>query len=930
MKKLLFILYFTIIALEVIAESGDGSAANPFYGTISTTVQWSVGSPIYGSTVYVGIIGNTDLTVGTGGHLTINPGITVIFTQLTSDLFITGTGQLTAGGSGTQVTFTKDPLKSHWGHMSFQSMSGTPASSTIDNCIFEYGYSIGTSAQPLLAGGALQIDFNNVTVSNCIFRNNFAYYAGAVMIASNRNTIVTKSRFESNSVDECGGGMIIYSNATALIENCIFSYNYSKGKSSATYSGGAIWSYTNSSKIINCTFVENTSDRAGDGIYSYNSSGMRIINSILWGSNDQFAGASTTSTIVTCAFETTKPANAVNSIVISALADDHFNNAGAGDWSLKYISPCRDAGTTPTPTVPTDYLGNSRIGTYDIGAYEVQYCVWTGNTDGTWDEVSNWAGGFMPLSTRDVIIPAGRPNYPSSSATVVGANKYLIIEPSAQATFGTLDMSSTATLWLKSSSYGATELIASLMVDFYETPMGTVKIELNLQGNGSMWHYISPPVTSVPATLFSSNGAGVTEYRENLISTDMNNGWVTSTGYHYDTSIPVPAWVNEGWTWTNLVAGRGYNYYSATNKVFTINGTPNTGDFNVTLAYNTKPTVPDHPTAQGWNLIGNPYTCGLDWDVVVAANAIWDDVEAAIYFRKNNLTYYYVDGSIVPGDYNAVGNFITPMQGFFIKTNTPAIDLLIPATARTHTASLRYKGASSSPHKGASSSRIRIQLENTSMSDQIVLSFNEQATLGFDNRFDARKLFPSSDKLSISSSLGGTEYAINSIPYPVNYVSVPLIINAVTTGSYTIKATEIQGLENYNVILVDKLQNESVNLSYTGSYSFNATAGISADRFVVTVSNILTSLPETTTSSKPFNIYSSGEMINIQTLSDSWNGEKGKIKILDMTGRTISVSNQMEFSKGDIISLPVNLTSGIYVVEINSGIKRFVGKVVVK
>ncbi len=41
-----------------------------------------------GSTVYVGTPANPDLTINTGGHLTINPGITVIFTQLTSDLFI--------------------------------------------------------------------------------------------------------------------------------------------------------------------------------------------------------------------------------------------------------------------------------------------------------------------------------------------------------------------------------------------------------------------------------------------------------------------------------------------------------------------------------------------------------------------------------------------------------------------------------------------------------------------------------------------------------------------------------------------------------------------------------------------------------------------------------------------------------------------------
>ena len=333
MKKVLIIVSFIVITLRLTAQ-GDGSSGNPFYGTISTNVTWSPGNPIYGSTVYVGTLANPDLTINTGGHLTINPGITVIFTQLTTDLFIKGTGQLTAGGSGTPVTFTKDPGKSHWGHISFQNMTGTPASSTFDNCIFEYGYSTGTSAQPQLAGGAIQIDFNNVVISKCTFRNNFASYAGAVMIYTNRNAIVRNSYFEANRVDECGGAIIIYTNSTATVENCIFYNNYSKGKSSASYSGGAIWSYNNASKVVNCTFVENNSDRPGDAIYSYGSANMRIINSILWGSNDQFAGSASNLTFVTCGFETTKPGGATNSIIMSSIASDHFTDASSGNWSL--------------------------------------------------------------------------------------------------------------------------------------------------------------------------------------------------------------------------------------------------------------------------------------------------------------------------------------------------------------------------------------------------------------------------------------------------------------------------------------------------------------------------------------------------------------------------------------------------------------------
>jgi hypothetical protein len=250
MKKIVIILFSTFLAISTLAQSGDGSAGNPFYGTISSTVQWSVGNLIYGSTVYVGTSSNQDLTVGTGGHLIIDPGITVIFTQLTTDLLITGTGQITAGGTGSQVTLTKDPANGHWGHISFQNMTGTPASSTFNNCLFEYGYSVGTSEEPLLAGGAIQVDFNDVVITDCTFSSNYATFAGAVMVNSDRNTIIRKSYFKSNNVYECGGALILYSNSTALIENCIFESNYSRGFSTSDYSGGAIWSYSNTAKLL--------------------------------------------------------------------------------------------------------------------------------------------------------------------------------------------------------------------------------------------------------------------------------------------------------------------------------------------------------------------------------------------------------------------------------------------------------------------------------------------------------------------------------------------------------------------------------------------------------------------------------------------------------------------------------------------------------
>jgi hypothetical protein len=52
-------------------------------------------------------------------------------------------------------------------------------------------------------------------------------------------------------------------------------------------------------------------------------------------------------------------------------ADDIHRTADDG-LALLPCSPVINMGATPSPTVPTDILGNSRVGAYDMGAYEFQ------------------------------------------------------------------------------------------------------------------------------------------------------------------------------------------------------------------------------------------------------------------------------------------------------------------------------------------------------------------------------------------------------------------------------------------------------------------------------------------------------------------------------------------------------------------------------
>jgi len=311
MKRIFSLVLLIGLVTNAIAQNGNGSSANPFWGTITGTARWSTGDPNYGSTVYVGTSSNPDLTIDSNGHLTIDPGITVVFTELSSDLIITGSGILTAvGTSADSIVFTKASANSHWGHITFETPgSGTPISGTgsFAYCRVEYGYAVTSGTDPSNAGGGIQVNATDVTIDNCLFKNNYSNFGGAVTVNANRNTAIKRCIFRSNSSNEAGGALLLWTGTTSTVENCIFERNHSSGASSSIYSGGAIWVYANTSKIMNCTFVNNTSDHPGDAIYSLSSSSSIILNSIFCGSANQFASNITIYNISYCAFETSKP-----------------------------------------------------------------------------------------------------------------------------------------------------------------------------------------------------------------------------------------------------------------------------------------------------------------------------------------------------------------------------------------------------------------------------------------------------------------------------------------------------------------------------------------------------------------------------------------------------------------------------------------------
>ena len=71
-------------------------------------------------------------------------------------------------------------------------------------------------------------------------------------------------------------------------------------------------------------------------------------------------------------------------------------------------------------------------------------------------------------------------------------------------------------------------------------------------------------------------------------------------------------------------------------------------------------------------------------------------------------------------------------------------------------------------------------------------------------------------------------------------MEIPVVVNVISNSMHKISATQLQGLDNYNVILKDKLTGYTADLKATPDLTFSAPPETISDRFVLIVKYITT------------------------------------------------------------------------------------------
>lgn len=896
-------------------------------GSVGTNPIISAGNPTYGNYEQIGGIyqltdGYDARTLSVTGNFSISNG--------TFQQDLDGPGILTIGGdysiSGGTHTVGNSSTASKMSVDGDFSMTGG-----------DFNLSTGPAASTLTVSGDFSMTSGTLTMSSetgntTLFAGgNFTHTGGTITQTSDGSgTIVFNGTYNSTE----GTGIQTYTSGGTVTNTINFTVNSNAflqmaapetvitGSGLFILSSGATLGITSPDGIT----TSGTTGNIQTGTRTFSTGANYIYN----GTAAQGIGDGLPATISNLVFDnsggdvtfisnSTRTITTNFSITSGSRANLGFNFHNAGTLTLGGVpQPSGLYGSTAsfaTYKILT-YFGTSALGVISVSSGPLP-SSWTGGTSTDWNTPSNWYSGVIPTSSTDITIASTATNQPviSGSTTAVcnsltiGTGASLTISPTGKATFASLI--NNGILNLQSDATG----IASLILVSY-TDNGTENIEMYLTGGGDEftypWHYISSPVTSLSTDVFTT-GTGqsydLAAYYEDHTSPDHSLRWIAWNGYDYSIDA-IPA---SPVTFSTLVPGKGYNiYFYESSALKTFGGTLNTTDETESLSY----TGTNNDT-QGWNLLGNPFTSGLDWDQITKPAG----VDNAIYFTSNSNFASYVGGVGTPA---GTSGLIPPMQGFFVKANQTGQSITLPASARVHNFHSRYKGDEETIPL------IRLKIDSQRASDETVIRFDEKASSTFDSELDAYKFSKTGTSVGLWTVNGTVSYSINSIPFPETEIEVSVGINVSESGSYKLTATQLQGLDKYTIYLIDKTSGLTTELKNNSTVSFNSSEGMVTDRFIIKIIDITTGIENPVLSENKFKIYASKDLISIQTLSDEWDGKSGSIDLLDMTGRTISKINNSEFWKGSLIQIPATGYKGVCFVKLQSGVMRYVGKVIIK
>ncbi|MCQ2307019.1 MAG: M6 family metalloprotease domain-containing protein [Bacteroidales bacterium] len=517
--------------------------------------------------------------------------------------------------------------------------------------------------------------------------------------------------------------------------------------------------------------------------------------------------------------------------------------------------------------VTTNYLGGESQPSNSVYVPAGATKQFLGSVNADWSDNANWLGNSKPTASDAVWVKNDISVNENADVDGLYINKGVTATVSSGNVLSVSnDVESLSTAkWLTVESDGA---FAS---DAFGVN-GTVKRQFTVDSKDEItgkWHFMSSPVAAAPVSDFVGNADGqnydlylysepdYTWYNEKTDSHDVNNEFYTTNGM-------------------NFKPGRGYLASFGSDATMSFVGVLNTGEVTIPV------TASSSSNLKGFNLIGNPYPCSIDWDT---ENGWGRDV-----LGENPYIWIYNDDVHQYGAYqlgnegvgtNGVTNVIASCQGFFVKALDNGNITIDNDVKTTGTGTFR---------KGNDSKSISIKVTGRNGSDEVMICL----TNGKLN--NAEKLFSRSETVpSLYLKIDGEKYSIVNVDENEAF-TIPMGFECGTTGRFTISSDS-------DVELVDILTGNVINL-HSNSYEFIGSMADNSNRFMIRISN---------DSEYDEFVYQNGKELIVKG--------NGRVQVFDCLGRIV-IDEFVHNGKIDASAL----NTGVYVVRTENRNQKIVIK----
>ncbi|MDP8204248.1 MAG: lamin tail domain-containing protein [Candidatus Tenebribacter mawsonii] len=543
----------------------------------------------------------------------------------------------------------------------------------------------------------------------------------------------------------------------------------------------------------------------------------------------------------------------------------------------------------------------------------------TWKTSGTidWGIASNWSNGDEPSKGVDVIIPSGG-SQPTADGTTsnpvqcmnltINSDAILTIKIGGYMTVnGTLTNNAGSTgLVLNSDASGTGSLITNGIVS------GSATVQRYIPGYSSKgttgFHFLSSPVQNQLISTEFVDVGNIPSTTDFYLWNEVHNYWINIKEAESGT-------YNQGTSWENFsndanplfISGNGYMVGYTGNITKSFSGTPHTG--NMSSGTDIPAITYTINEGNGWNLIGNPYPSAIDWD-----NGTWlrTRINGSVYIYKGS-TGDYISWNGTTGD--LTDGVIPAMHGFFVKADEASASLTIPNASRVHSTSTSYKSSKNTENV------LVLQVTKNGLDNRVYLQFTSNASELYDTQYDAYKLFGTGNSPQIYSMSGdNVKLSINALPEITNELIVPINLKVITDGEHQISIYENTIISNVSLFLEDKFENETINLSKLGSYSFTCTTNNNPDRFLLHVKSA-SGINENDNNN--FDIYSNNSTIYI--INPKF--VDANVVVYNLVGQEI---DHMKINGDEFKSFQFDVKQGYYIVKVISDQSISTEKVYIK